>query len=125
MKQLKTPDVTPAQLVAIVSAIIGVAVAFGAPITDAQSAALVGLAGVVASALLVGDAVIRNGRARVAAAATAAAGPRNADGSPAAVREQLDARIAALEARPAPVDLSDLSARVAALEAAEGAGEGV
>lgn len=58
-----TPDLTSAQLVAIVGAVIGAAVAFGAPISKAQTDAVLQLVTVVASALLVGDAVIRHGRA--------------------------------------------------------------
>lgn len=62
---MKTPDITPAQIVALVQAVISVLVSFSVPISDAQSAALIGLTTVVASVLIVGDAAIRRGRARV------------------------------------------------------------
>jgi len=61
---LKTPDITPAQVVAVVGAALGALVAFGAPITHAQSEAVLTLVTVVASVLLVSDAHIRNGRAK-------------------------------------------------------------
>lgn len=107
---MKMPDVTPAQIVALVGAIIAVAVAFGAPISDDQRDAILQLVGIVAPALVIGDAVIRNGRSKIAA-----------------VREQnggteLLARVEQLEAVAAePVDLVTLVDRVRALEAAEGA----
>lgn len=65
---MKTPDITPAQVVALVQAVISVLVSFSVPISDTQSAALLGLTTVVASILIVGDAVIRRGRARIAEA---------------------------------------------------------
>jgi hypothetical protein len=43
-----TPDLTRAQIVALVQAAIGCAVAFGAPITEAQSGALLALVGIAA-----------------------------------------------------------------------------
>ena len=62
---MKTPDITAAQVVAIVQAILGVAAAFALPISDAQSAALVALVGVVAAVLIPADAAIRRKRAEV------------------------------------------------------------
>ena len=61
---MKLPDVTPAQIVAIAQAIIGAAVAFSAPITEAQSAALLGVVAVVAAVLIPADAAIRRARAQ-------------------------------------------------------------
>lgn len=61
------PDVTRAQIVALVQAIIGVAVAFGAPISDTQSTALLGLVGAIAVVLPLADAMLRRGRARMIA----------------------------------------------------------
>lgn len=58
------PDVTKIQIVAIVQPVITAAVAFGAPITDAQTVALLGLAGAISSALAMADALIRYGRSR-------------------------------------------------------------
>ncbi len=118
---MKMPDVTPAQIVALVGAILAVAVAFGAPIDDAQRDAILQLASIVAPALVIGDAVIRNGRSRIAAAQAANPAPA---GEPAPDRAAaLAARVSALEAKPATPDLLDLQARVVALEAAEGAVE--
>lgn len=65
---MKTPDITPAQIVAIIQPIITCAVAFGAPISEAQTSALIGLAAALSTALTLGDAIIRNGRARIEAA---------------------------------------------------------
>jgi len=118
---MKMPDVTPAQIVALVGAIIAVAVAFGAPIDDAQRDAILQLAGIVAPALVLGDAVIRHGRSRIAAAQ--AANPAPVVVEPADRTAALAARVSALEAKPATPDLIDLQARVVALEAAEGAVE--
>lgn len=56
------PDVTRAQLVAIVQAVLGVLIAFGAPITEQQSVAIIALAGVLGSVLIASDARIRVAR---------------------------------------------------------------
>lgn len=71
------PDITKAQIVALVQAIIGVLVAFGAPITEAQSVALIALAAVVATVLVREDARIRQARNQ-RAAIEAASPPVNA-----------------------------------------------
>lgn len=65
---METPDITRAQIVAIIQPIVTCAIAFGAPISETQSVALIGLAGAVSSALALGDAIIRNGRSRIEAA---------------------------------------------------------
>lgn len=59
------PDVTKIQLVAIVQPAIATAIAFGVPISDAQSVALMGMAGAVSSFLVLADALVRNGRSRM------------------------------------------------------------
>lgn len=64
MSKSSTPDVTRAQLISVAQAVIAVAVAFGAPITDQQSIALVALAAGLGSLLLVSDAAIRRERVR-------------------------------------------------------------
>lgn len=64
------PDLTRAQLVALVQAVLGVAIAFGAPITEQQSVAIIALTGVLGSVLIGADAkirVARNHRARIEA----------------------------------------------------------
>lgn len=60
---MSLPDVTPAQVVAIVQAVVGVAVAFGAPLSDVQSGTLLGLVGLIAAVLIPADASIRRKRA--------------------------------------------------------------
>lgn len=60
----KTPDVTPAQIVAIAGAVLACAAAFGFDVNDQQKDAILQLVTVLSSALVVGDAVVRNGRAR-------------------------------------------------------------
>lgn len=69
------PDITPAQILAVVQSIVAVAVAFGAPITEAQSVALLALAGGLAAILGYSDARIREGRSRIAAAEAVGAQP--------------------------------------------------
>jgi hypothetical protein len=60
---LKTPDITTAQIVALVQAVIGTLVAFSVDITDAQSVAIIALVAVIGATLGLGDAQIRKGRA--------------------------------------------------------------
>jgi hypothetical protein len=64
---MDTPDVTKAQIIALMQAVIGTAVAFGAPISDAQSVALLALVAVVAAFLTHSDAKIRVGRSNASA----------------------------------------------------------
>jgi len=64
---LKTPDITPAQVVAIVGAVLAVAASFGFDISQDSKDSIMQLVTVLASALLVGDAAIRHGRATGAA----------------------------------------------------------
>lgn len=59
-----TPDLTPAQILAIVGAVIGVAVAAGLPLSQGLQDAIIQLVTVLAPVLVVGDAVVRHGRAR-------------------------------------------------------------
>lgn len=61
---MSTPDITKAQLAAIVQAIIGVLLAFGVDLTEPQQAALLGLVAVLGAALVTADAIIRHGRSR-------------------------------------------------------------
>lgn len=82
---LKTPDVTPAQFVGIVSAIVSTALAFGVTLTATQQHVLIADAGVV-GALLFGDAVIRHGRATGSTAKAEVAAPSDADLEAAAAR---------------------------------------
>lgn len=63
-KEIQTPDTTRLQLVAIVQAGIAVVIAFGVPINEKQSIALIALAGVIGAALVTADAAIRRERAR-------------------------------------------------------------
>jgi hypothetical protein len=65
---MKTPDITPAQILAIVSGILGLAAAFGFSLDTAQQGEILGLVGILASVLLHSDAKIRNGRAAVVVA---------------------------------------------------------
>lgn len=61
---MKTPDITPAQLVALVGSVLTTLIAFGAHISQAQQDALLQLVQVMAPVLLASDAVIRHGRSR-------------------------------------------------------------
>ena len=72
------PDITQAQLVAVVGNVIAVAVAFGAHISKQQQDAILALVGVLGAFLIASDAHLRRGRAlatayREATAAHAAA----------------------------------------------------
>jgi hypothetical protein len=60
----KTPDFTPAQLVAIAGAVIGVAVAAGLDISKDLQDRIIQLVTVLAPLLIIGDGVIRHGRSR-------------------------------------------------------------
>lgn len=71
MLGLMTPDITPAQVVAVVGAILGVLLAAGLDISDDLRDAIILLVTVLAPTVIGGDAVIRNGRAKAAAAAAA------------------------------------------------------
>jgi hypothetical protein len=60
---LKTPDITPAQIIAVVGAVVGVLVAGGLPMSQDLQDAIIRLVTVVAPILIIGDSVIRHGRA--------------------------------------------------------------
>jgi hypothetical protein len=64
----RTPDLTPAQLVAIVGATIGLVVAAGLDISRDLQDAIINWVSIVAAALLVSDAGIRVGRSLGSAA---------------------------------------------------------
>lgn len=70
---MATPDVTPIQMLgggalALLGAIFGVFAAFGHALTGEQTIAISGLVTAFVSVAVVADAVIRNGRSRIAAA---------------------------------------------------------
>ena len=58
------PNITPAQIVAVVGAFVAFLVAFGVPISDSQRDAMVSLATVLFPVLIGADALIRHGRSR-------------------------------------------------------------
>jgi hypothetical protein len=64
---LSTPDITTAQLIAIVGAILGVAVAAGLPLSKDLQDSIITLVTVLAPLVIVGDATIRHGRSRALA----------------------------------------------------------
>jgi hypothetical protein len=74
----QTPNITIAQITAVLQAVIAVAVAFGLSITNEQQTAVLGLSAVIGLALTLGDAHIRHGRAlavgQIKAAQSAPAG---------------------------------------------------
>lgn len=59
----KTPDITAAQIVALVGAVIGVIVAAGLPLSQNLQDSIIRLVTILAPILVVGDAGIRIGRA--------------------------------------------------------------
>jgi hypothetical protein len=78
---MKTPDFTPAGIGAILLALItNLIVLFDLDLSDAQRGAITGVvSAVVLAAFLIHDAVIRHGRANVAAAAVASGGDTAAE----------------------------------------------
>ena len=67
------PDITPAQIVAIVGNVIAVAIAFGAHITKQQQDAILALVGALGAFLIASDAHLRGRRAHASAVREAAA----------------------------------------------------
>lgn len=63
-RQLKTPDVTPAQWGAIIAAIAALAAAFGLDISQDKQDAITNLVIVLAPIVILADAAIRHGRSR-------------------------------------------------------------
>jgi hypothetical protein len=66
------PDITPAQIVAIVGNVIAVAIAFGAHITKQQQDAILALVGALGAFLILGDAHLRGRRVQASAIRDAA-----------------------------------------------------
>lgn len=64
---LSTPDITPAQAVAVVGAVIGVLAAAGLPLSTALQDSIITLVTVLAPLVIIGDAHIRHGRSRALA----------------------------------------------------------
>ena len=61
------PDITPAQVVAIVANVIAVAIAFGVDITKEQQEAILALTGALGAILFISDAHLRGRRAHARA----------------------------------------------------------
>lgn len=68
---MKKPDITPAQVVALVQAVLALIVAYGIDVPKDAQDAIVQLATILGGLLIAGDAVVRNGRARIEAARVA------------------------------------------------------
>jgi uncharacterized protein (DUF697 family) len=60
---VRTPDITPAQVAAIVKLILGLALALGLPLSPADQAELVSAVTAIAGLIIWADAKIRHGRA--------------------------------------------------------------
>jgi hypothetical protein len=63
----RMPDITAAQIVAVIGAVITAAVAFGADISREQQVAILSIAGVVAAILVGSDAHLRSRRSHAEA----------------------------------------------------------
>jgi hypothetical protein len=61
---MQTPDLTRAQILAVVKSLIAVAVAFGVPLHPSQQIALLALVGTLSVVLISADAMIRRARAQ-------------------------------------------------------------
>jgi hypothetical protein len=59
---METPDVTKAQVIALVQAAIAVALAFGVNLSAAEQTKLLTVSGVIASVIVAADVAIRRGR---------------------------------------------------------------
>jgi hypothetical protein len=66
------PDLTPAQIVGLIGAVLAVAVSFGVNISKEQQEAILALATLVAGILFAADAHLRSNRARATAVRHAA-----------------------------------------------------
>jgi hypothetical protein len=64
MRPLKTPDLTPAQFVAIIGAVLAAAISFSVPISPGERDVILQLASILGSVLFAADATIRHGRSR-------------------------------------------------------------
>jgi hypothetical protein len=69
LANLKMPDITPAQIAAVLGWVAAQLVAFGLLDTQKSQALVSGGATIIAALLKLSDALIRNGRAKIAAAA--------------------------------------------------------
>jgi hypothetical protein len=69
---VKTPDITLAQIVAVLLSVFGMAAAFGLDISQGKQDAIVDFITVMAPIVVAADAFIRHGRSKVAAAEVAA-----------------------------------------------------
>lgn len=65
---VETPDTTPAQILSLVVAVIGLAVGFGLIDNDHAQILVSAASIIVPTAIVLGDSIIRHGRAKVAAA---------------------------------------------------------
>ena len=61
---LKTPDITVAQAIAVVGAIMATCVALGLPLSAKAQTSIINLVTVLAPIVIVADAGIRHGRSR-------------------------------------------------------------
>lgn len=75
---MKTPDITPAQIVATVLAVLGLLAGFGLDVSKQTQDAIVQVITVGFPIFLAADAFIRHGRAKVAAAQVVAAAQKPA-----------------------------------------------
>ena len=106
------PDITAAQIVAVVGNVIAVAVAFGVSISHQQQDAVLALAGALGAILIVGDSHLRGRRvvahATIQAASIAAQTPtapplQEAPPAPTNGGAPVESAPAAEETAPAPV----------------------
>jgi hypothetical protein len=56
------PDITPAQVVAVVGAVIAILVAYGVDLSAAQQDSIMNLVSILAPVLIAGDATVRAAR---------------------------------------------------------------
>lgn len=59
---MRTPDLTPAQIIAILAAALTLAVSFGVHLDAGQRGSILGFVGVILSVFVHSDAKIRHGR---------------------------------------------------------------
>lgn len=64
---MNMPDITPAQIKAVILTVLGLLAAFGLPISQEKQDAILQVATILPTVIVIADAFIRNGRSRALA----------------------------------------------------------
>ena len=99
---MKTPDITPAQIAAAATGVIGLAIALGVPLAHDKQLAIEAFVTTFAPILIIVDASIRHSRAKYLHTALVAAIGAIAAAQPLAAAPQADGEQPAAGAAPLP-----------------------